>query len=111
MARHTLVVFTNAAPGKHDEFNTWYDEVHLRDVVGLEGFVAAQRFRLAERQIMEDRTFEYLAIYEIECKDINKALDALSAGSQNMVISDSLAEGSKAIAFSAIGERYEPGAS
>ncbi|MEE3332120.1 MAG: hypothetical protein VX246_14740 [Myxococcota bacterium] len=110
MARHTLVVLTNAAPGKHDEFNKWYDEVHLRDVVGLDGFVAAQRFRLAERQIMEDRSFEYLAIYEIECEDINKALDALNAGSQNMVISDSLAEGAKAIAFSAIGERYEPDA-
>ena len=82
----------------------------LPGCVGLDGFVAAQRFRLAERQIMEDRSFEYLAIYEIECEDINKALDALNAGSQDMVISESLAEGAKAIAFSAIGERYEPGA-
>lgn len=107
MARHNLVVFTNAVPGRTDEFNAWYDEVHLRDVLGIDGFIAAQRFRLAEPQLVDDRTFEYLAIYEIEADDVGAALDALGSASGSMVISDAMATETKALAFSAIGERLE----
>jgi len=106
MPRHTLVVLTNAVAGRDGEFNQWYDEVHLRDVLGVEGFSAAQRFKLAERQMSDDgRSYEYLALYEIEAEDIGKALDALRASSGSMEISDALAEGAKALAFSAIGPR------
>ena len=105
MPRHTLVVFTNAVPGRDGEFNSWYDEVHLGDVLGVDGFVAAQRFKLAKRQIMEDRSYEYLALYEIESENLDKALDALSAAANTMVISDAMGKDSKALAFSAITER------
>ena len=107
MAKHVLVVLTNAVEGRDDEFNKWYDEVHLRDVLGVDGFRAAQRFRLSEPQILEDRSYEYLAIYEIDAEDIGKALSALQAGSGTMEISSAMAEGAKALAFSAIGEPLE----
>ena len=107
MPLHNLVVFTNPAPGRNAEFNTWYDEVHLRDVLGVDGFVAAQRFRLAEAQLVDDRSFEYLAIYEIEADDVGAALEALNSGSSSMVISDALDKTTKALAFTAIGQRIE----
>lgn len=107
MAKHVLVVFTNAAPDRDGEFNKWYDEVHLGDVLGVDGFRAAQRFKLSEAQVMDDRTYEYLAIYEIDADQVDKALSALSAGSGTMEISSAMADGAKALAFSAIGARVE----
>ena len=36
--------FTNPTSGKEDEYNTWYDEHHLKDVINVPGFVSARRF-------------------------------------------------------------------
>lgn len=107
MPRHVLIVLTNAVEGREGEFNQWYDEVHLSDVLGVEGFAAAQRFKLSEPQMMEDRSYEYLAIYEIDAEDVGRALSGLREGSGTMEISTALDQNAKAIAFSAIGERVE----
>jgi len=109
MARHVLIVLSNAVDGRDDEFNDWYENVHLPDLLKVDGFCAAQRFKLAEPQIYEDRSYQYLAIYEIDAEDIEKALAALSASSGDMEISPALAEGAKPLAFSAIGERQTAG--
>ena len=111
MATHRLIVFTQPSEGKEDEYNRWYDEVHLRDVLETEGFVAAQRFALADAQIgdaAEKAPNRYLAIYEIEADSLEAALEKLNAGSGTMEISEALDMNSAtAIAFSAIGERME----
>ena len=51
MPTHRLIVFTQPAAGQEAEYNRWYDEVHLGDVLEVDGFVAAQRFALADAQI------------------------------------------------------------
>jgi hypothetical protein len=38
-----LLVFTNAAEGREDEFHRWYDEVHIPDVLRVPGVESAQR--------------------------------------------------------------------
>ena len=48
MDRHLLLVFSNAVEGKDDEFNDWYTNVHLSDMLAADGFVTAQRFQLTE---------------------------------------------------------------
>ena len=48
MASHRLFVFTQPVEGKDAEYNDWYDKIHLKEVLEIEGFVAAQRFALAE---------------------------------------------------------------
>lgn len=47
-------------PDLVDEFNRWYDEVHLREVLTVEGFVAARRFAPVEGD------GPYIAQYEFE---------------------------------------------
>ena len=82
MATHRLVVFTQPKPGQEAEYNRWYDEVHLGDVLKVEGFVAAQRFEVATAQIgdaAEAAPARYLAIYEIEAETLEAALAQLSA--------------------------------
>ena len=82
MTRHVLLVLSNAANGRDDEFNDWYTNVHLPDVLAVDGFVAAQRFRLADAQLQPDRPapHRYLAVYDIEADDPSAPLQALLSG-------------------------------
>jgi hypothetical protein len=90
MAQYFFVVFTDAVPGKEAEFNAWYDAQHLADVLRVPGFVAAQRFKLAQPQ--SDLPARYLALYEIETDDPQAALADLTSrsGTAQMVMSETL---------------------
>ena len=66
MAKSVLMVLTNPVAGKEDEFNDWYTNVHIREIVEVPGIVSAQRFKLAEAQSGPVGSHEYLAIYEVE---------------------------------------------
>lgn len=46
-AEYELIVLSNAMPGREAEYNRWYDEMHLPDVLRNPGFRSAQRFKLA----------------------------------------------------------------
>ncbi|NED90919.1 hypothetical protein G3I76_63920, partial [Streptomyces sp. SID11233] len=63
MSKHVLLVFTDPQPGREEEFNAWYDEVHLPDVLGVPGYTAAQRF--VARTGLHDEVPEhrYVAVY------------------------------------------------
>jgi hypothetical protein len=92
MTRPTFVVFTNPTEGREDEFNNWYDNTHLSDVLKVEGFVAAQRFKLAETDPPQEFPHRYLALYEVESDDLGYVTQARSeAGNSGaMFISESL---------------------
>ena len=115
MAKHLSVVLSNAVEGKDDEFNEWYTNTHIGDIIGLEGFTAAQRYRLSDRQVGEDgdEPYRYLAIYEVDGDDLDRAADSLGKGvDSGMVISEALdRDRTVAWLFSAITERMEAGAS
>jgi len=92
--RHSFLVFTSPVDGMDDEFNQWYDDQHLADVLDIPGFVSARRYRLVEPKHQADELmrWQYMAIYEIECDDISLALDEIRkrAGTTAMPISDAL---------------------
>lgn len=80
MAKYVFVVMTNAVEGQEDEFNAWYDNQHIGDVLKVEGFKAAQRFRLAPAEADNPKAVHrYLAIYEVETDDLAKTQAALGA--------------------------------
>jgi len=108
MARHLLVVMSNAAPGRDAEYNEWYTHTHLTGVLRSDGITAAQRFAISPHQLMDKGPYDYMAIYEIETEDLQKALDSLNSGSENMTMSDSLdLERTAAWVFSPCSERVE----
>ena len=77
MEKWLLVVKSNCTDElREDEFNKWYDEVHVPDVVATPGFVKASRYMSEELGSYEGG--KYLAIYEIETDDINKTMKTLS---------------------------------
>ena len=88
MARHVLAVLSNPTDGNDDEYNAWYDDTHLADVLTVPGFVAARRFALAAPVPGQDGPAQrYLAIYEVESDDLPGAIHALIQAGARMDIS------------------------
>jgi hypothetical protein len=108
MPHFKYVVFTEPLPGQDDAYNDWYDNHHLTDVLAVDGFVAAQRFKLVELDSNSQPASRYLAIYEIEADDPKVVLDRLVAVGTGggMVISEALDRASaKTILYQPIGDR------
>jgi len=84
-------VFSNPAKRRDKEYNRWYDDVHLGEVLEIPEFVAAQRFRLSDTQMNTGCKFEYVAVYEFDCNSAT-AIEALSKASPGFDMSDALGE-------------------
>ncbi len=108
MQKYNFMVLTNAVEGRDDEFNEWYSNTHLDDVLKVPGITAAQRFKLSKHQ-REARPYpyEYLAIYECETDDVRKIIAELKArsGTAAMPTSGSLDTERLACFFEPITER------
>ncbi len=82
MPHYNLIALTNPLNGQEAEFNDWYTNVHLADVLKLPGVTAARRYRLADTQHRPGpHEWAYMAVYEIEIDDISTTLTALRAAS------------------------------
>jgi len=92
MARHHLLAFTNPAPGREAEFNHWYDERHVPDLLAVPGFVSAQRFQLTDATGQGSPGWSYLALYEIESDDPDAVMVEVRArlGTDAMPVSGAL---------------------
>jgi hypothetical protein len=111
MSKHLLIVLSNATDGSDDEFNDWYTNTHLGDVLQVPGFSAARRFKLSDAQLNPDGEYPYgyLAIYEVDSDDVQAVGKALSSGaSGSMYISPAL-DRDRTVAwfYSAITDRVE----
>jgi hypothetical protein len=91
MANYKMIVFTDPAPGREDEYNDWYNNVHLRDLCSVPGFVSAQRFKL-EGMIAGELPTRYLAIYEMDTDDPAKVMAKVGeqAAAGAMILSDAM---------------------
>ncbi|BBZ72008.1 DUF4286 family protein [Mycobacterium paraseoulense] len=72
------------SPDREQEYNTWYDQVHIPELLGLEGIVAARRLRPIDGQ------GPYVAIYELEGDDLQAILDNMIANAGRLHMSDAL---------------------
>jgi hypothetical protein len=73
-----FVVMSNAEPGQDEEFNDWYTNRHLVDLLNMDGVEAAQRFQFAlPGPSGAEPEFRYLCVYEVEDgmrESVNQAL-------------------------------------
>lgn len=90
--RLLYIVLTNATPGDDEQFNDWYTNTHIPDVLAVPGFVAAQRFRLVDHPALRPYPFRYLAIYEVLAGEAEAAFAELGAraGTDRMPLSPTL---------------------
>jgi hypothetical protein len=94
-----MVVFSSFAPGREQEFNDWYDRVHVPEVLSVGPIVSCQRFKISDAQAMP-QTHRYVALYEF-VGSAKEAVDALMGATMQM--SDTLAD-----PFMSIVESFRP---
>jgi len=76
MAKATVLVFTNCAdPAREKEFNEWYDNTHVPDVLETPGFVGCTRYEMIGNPGPGQGKF--LAVYEVESDDLPSTMAGL----------------------------------
>ncbi|MEJ7927206.1 hypothetical protein WG908_10630 [Sphingobium sp. AN641] len=91
MTLYKFVVLSNPVPGKEEDYNRWYSDQHLPDVVRCPDFVNGQRFSLVD-SLANDPPYKYLSIFDVETDDPGRTLrDLVSrAGGPEMPSSDAI---------------------
>jgi len=73
MAAYKLIALTNCLEGHETEFNTWYDNTHVREARTVPGVISSARYEIAGRLgvsgVAENPGYEYVAIYDVETDD------------------------------------------
>ena len=59
------------SPDKEAEYHKWYNETHLAQIVAVDGIVSARRF------VPTDGDGPFIAIYELDCEDLDAAVQRL----------------------------------
>ncbi len=107
MANYKMIALTRPVEGREDEYNDWYQNVHLVELCALPGVVGAQRYKMAAPLMGFDGR-DYLAIYDIESDDIGATLGALGQAAASGKITQCDASdnaGAYNVVFSEFGER------
>lgn len=90
MAKRQLVlILTEPTEGKEDEFNDYYENLHLGEVLATTNLQSAQRFKLVG-QAGEPCPLPYLALYETEAEDAAEVINNLNESRPQRRQSDSL---------------------
>lgn len=105
MKRYNWAVLTNAEADREEDFERWYNEVHVPDLLRVPGVVGVTRGKLASSQTkpgpdgiavvateQSGLKYSYLALYTIETDDLDFVLQMVAdrAGTSDMVMSDAL---------------------
>lgn len=73
MATALFVVKATITPEREDEFNSWYNDVHIPDVLRFPGVVSARRYR----SLVGEEKFQYMAVYEFKDQEtLERFLDS-----------------------------------
>jgi hypothetical protein len=91
MSEHQLIVFSNASSGQEAAYNTWYDQVHLDEVVAVPGITSAQRFKYTGATTHPENPSpgQYVALYGLDGSP-HRTLTGLKAA--GLVIPDSITD-------------------
>ena len=105
--KHVVVVLTEPNEGREDEFNDYYENLHLDEVLRSTGWDTAQRFKLVDEQ-GRACPLPYLALYEVDAEDSKEVLTTLNATRKQRVQSDSLNKRTAGVwVFAETGPRHE----
>src|ERR1700722_15289943 len=111
MAKHILMAFSNPHPGTDAEFNKWYDDIHLQEILSVKGYVSAQRFHVSDAQMVgrAGPVHKYLTIYEVETDDLKQTLSDLNEAARHMNVDPSVDRSNTlAAVFDPITEKVKP---
>jgi len=72
MARGIIYLETRpVSPDREDDYHKWYNDTHLAEICSVDGIVGARRFAPSNGE------GPFIAIYELECDDLDAIVDRL----------------------------------
>ncbi len=72
MARGIIYLETRpVSTDREDDYHKWYNDTHLAEICSVDGIVAARRFAPT------DGEGPFIAIYELECDDLDAVVGRL----------------------------------
>lgn len=87
----TTVHLNAVSEEREQEFTNWYNYVHFRDVMNLDGHIAAQRFWRDKYQPKNyDKTFKFFTLYELTSKALSTKGHQESTMSWKMMITPAM---------------------
>ena len=86
---YAVMVFSRPLAGKDSDFNDWYEQEHLPDMLAIPGFTAAQRFVTVKTGTPTSTLPPYLALYDVATRN----LDATNAEVGRRMTNGSLRKG------------------
>ena len=91
--KYKLVVMSFPVEGREREYNEWYDNVHLKQLLQIPGIVSARRYR-AVLPVGTNESYPYAAIYDIEADDVSSVIREMTerAGTDRLVVSEALSQ-------------------
>jgi hypothetical protein len=107
MARHVIAVLSEPVEGKEDEFNDWYENTHIDEVLSSAVVASGERFRLSAERGAKC-PLPYLAFYEVEAESGEAAIKRLEESRGERQQSDAFNFRSSAMwVFESMGPRHE----
>jgi hypothetical protein len=71
MTKYLLFAFSDCKdPAREKEFNDWYDNMHMPDMLEVPGFIKATRWMSADNK--KNEIHKYLAMYELETDNLDE---------------------------------------
>ena len=71
MGKYLFFAFSDCKdPSREKEYNDWYSNMHVPDMLEVPGMIQATRWMSAVSK--EDQSRKYLALYEFEADDLEK---------------------------------------
>jgi hypothetical protein len=77
MARHVFLGLTSPVEGQEDEYNKWYNEIHIPEILRVPGIISARRFKTKVVLAPGAPSWKYICIFEVETDDLGGTLKAL----------------------------------
>lgn len=87
--RYIHKVTSKALPGRHDEYDRWYRDEHLPEVLAMvPSYIACTRYISATPQ--EDGRPMFVALYEVEADSVEAVKADLTQAAPSFSITDTL---------------------
>lgn len=78
MSDYIVIALTNALEGREADYNAWFTNTHIPEVMQIPGFNTVTRFEVAEAQRMpQPLPYYYMTIYEVHTEDLSAKLAEL----------------------------------
>ena len=74
MASICFSVFTRPMPVREAEYNVFYNEKHMPDVIRVPGFISGQRFHLVSNESHNRDIPPYLVVYDFKSYDLSATI-------------------------------------